>query len=81
MVLQQEGDTVLVSVSDNGRGFDTDASRNTHGLVGMRYRVEAERGELRVQSSAGKGTVIEARLPRFSEVPVAADSTEALASC
>ncbi len=30
----------------------------------MRYRVEAERGELRVQSTLGKGTVIQALLPR-----------------
>lgn len=63
VVLRYEGERVLVCVSDNGKGFDTEAVRTTHGLVGMRYRVEAERGELRVQSAPGKGTTIKALLP------------------
>ena len=78
VTLRQENEKVLVRVDDNGGGFDTEAARTTHGLVGMRYRVEAERGELRVQSSLGAGTVIEASLPRM--VDDAQTSTEADAS-
>ncbi len=71
VVLREDRDQVVVSVSDNGRGFDPGASRSTHGLLGMRYRVEAERGELHVQSAVGEGTVIQALLPRVTEAALA----------
>ena len=59
---------VNVSVCDNGAGFDTAAPRvSAHGLLGMRYRLETEGGELTMQSSPGKGTVIRARLPESAE--------------
>ena len=54
----------LVSVRDNGVGFDTDLPRlQRHGLLGMRYRVEAEGGTMRLASKPGEGTLIEATLP------------------
>ena len=53
-----------VSVCDDGCGFDPGMRRGTtHGLMGLRYRVEAEGGEWRVQSRPGEGTCIEAWLP------------------
>ena len=55
---------VLVTVRDNGIGFDVEAPQvSAHGLLGMRYRLETEGGTLLLKSSAGRGTVIEARLP------------------
>ncbi len=55
---------VDVSVRDDGVGFDSSIQRgSTHGLVGMRFRVEAEGGLLTVESAPGKGTLIRARLP------------------
>ena len=55
---------VCLTVRDNGCGFDPQQRlRSTHGLTGMRYRVEAAGGELRVTSAPGRGTVIEAWLP------------------
>ena len=57
----------LVSVRDNGIGFDTDMPRlQRHGLLGMRYRVEAEGGTMRLSSKPGEGTLIEATLPAQS---------------
>ena len=54
----------LVSVHDNGIGFDTELPRlQSHGLLGMRYRVEAEGGSMRLSSKPGEGTLIEATLP------------------
>ena len=59
-----------VSVKDNGVGFDTDAPRLArHGLIGMRYRVEAEGGTMTLVSSPGAGTLIEAVLPPASARP------------
>lgn len=61
---------VEVTVRDDGIGFDTQQIGNkAHGLLGMRFRVEAEAGGLELISSPGKGTLVRARLP---EAPAAA---------
>ena len=58
---------VAVSVRDDGVGFDTRVpARSGYGLVGMRFRVEAEGGNLSVVSAAGKGTLILVKLPPSS---------------
>jgi signal transduction histidine kinase len=63
-------DGALISVQDNGRGFDPAVRRGSaHGLMGMRYRVEAEAGRLRLESAPGKGTRIEAWLPAAVPAP------------
>ena len=63
--LQADGERVRVAVEDNGCGFDSARlSGISHGLTGMRYRVEASGGELSVVSATGRGTMIEAWLPR-----------------
>jgi len=55
---------VVVSVRDDGVGFDTHEKHNSaHGLLGMRYRLESEGGRISMQSSAGQGTLIRAYLP------------------
>jgi signal transduction histidine kinase len=62
--LDADAGDVLVTVRDNGIGFDVEAPQiSAHGLLGMRYRLETEGGTLLLKSSAGQGTVIEARLP------------------
>lgn len=54
----------LISVKDNGVGFDTTAnSRSAYGLVGMHYRVAAAGGTLTVVSAPGSGTALSLRLP------------------
>ncbi len=64
--LSEDAGWVEVSVRDDGVGFDP-ATRSplSHGLLGMRFRVEAERGVLQVQASPGQGTRIVARWPRL----------------
>ncbi len=55
---------VEVAVRDDGVGFDTIAKPNSaYGLVGMRFRVEAEGGSLALVSAPGRGTLIRANLP------------------
>jgi len=63
--LAPTGDQVDVSVRDDGVGFDTGLPlKSAYGLVGMRYRVEAERGTLTLVSAPGRGTSIQLRLPQ-----------------
>jgi signal transduction histidine kinase len=62
--LSSHAGTVRISVRDNGVGFDALATRRgAHGLLGMRYRLEAEGGQFRLSSQPGQGTWIEADLP------------------
>ena len=55
---------VEVEVRDDGKGFDVSQVRpSTHGLAGMRHRVEAAGGRLTVSSTPGRGSRIFAVLP------------------
>ena len=61
---------MTITVRDNGIGFDASVPRQAaHGLLGMRYRVEAEGGRLQLHSAPGQGTRIEAALPLRAEAP------------
>jgi signal transduction histidine kinase len=65
LMLADHGDHVEVSVRDDGVGFDPQSHRPTaHGLMGMRYRAEAEHGSLTVVSAPGQGTLIRVSLPQ-----------------
>lgn len=67
-VRQQEG-AVQVRVEDDGCGFDPQrVPVGHHGLLGMRYRVESAGGTVRVLSTPGHGTCIEATLQPAGEL-------------
>jgi signal transduction histidine kinase len=56
---------VEVDIRDDGKGFNAGQARpSTHGLAGMRHRVEAAGGRLTVSSTPGRGTRIGAVLPK-----------------
>ena len=65
VTLEIEGQALILTVRDNGRGFSTGESRasGSFGLIGMRERVYLLNGDVNVQSEAGKGTVVEVRIP------------------
>lgn len=55
---------VRIAVRDDGVGFHTSSlSSSAHGLLGMRFRVEAAKGVMVLSSTPGVGTEIEVRLP------------------
>ncbi len=65
--LKPAGDACIVGVRDNGCGFDTGVAHHAaHGLLGMRYRVEAESGHMTLTSEPGHGTLVQARIPMSS---------------
>jgi len=63
---------VVVTIEDDGRGFDVDATfgsaegRGHFGVVGMRERAEAAGGQLVVRSESGHGTIVRASIPYSS---------------
>ena len=61
---------ITVEVTDDGKGFDTTQIKAaSHGLAGMKHRVEAAAGRLTVASTPGQGTRIFAVLPKSALTP------------
>lgn len=63
--LNEEGEGVRLIVADDGVGIaDPEKLKHlSHGLAGMRHRVQALGGTFNIQSALGEGTRIEAFLP------------------
>ena len=65
-----EGDRMLFSVRDNGRGFDPDSAPGFadghYGLLGIRERVDEFEGDFTVSSAPGTGTkaMVSLRIPQ-----------------
>lgn len=58
----QSGETIRVTVADDGRGFATDRLRGM-GILGMEERVKRLGGQFAIASEPGKGTTVKAELP------------------
>ena len=56
-------DDVIVTVRDDGTGFDPRASSPGFGLLGMRERVALLHGSLNIESAPGEGTTLRASIP------------------
>jgi two-component system, NarL family, sensor histidine kinase DegS len=55
---------VIVVIKDDGKGFDqTDKKEGTFGLLGMKERVNMLKGELTIDSTINKGTLIMLNIP------------------
>ncbi|MGA7758045.1 MAG: sensor histidine kinase [Ilumatobacteraceae bacterium] len=56
-------DELVVSITDDGPGFDTAATGSSRGLLNMADRAGALGGELTIESSPGEGTRVSMVLP------------------
>ncbi len=71
--LEYRNNKVFVSIRDDGVGFDLNVVRISHsrrpslGLAGMQERAALLGGDVKIQSSPGQGTLVEAVLPLRSE--------------
>jgi signal transduction histidine kinase len=61
-------DTIRLTVQDDGCGLAVPVGKKTFGLLGMRERVHMLGGRFEIESAPGKGTRIEALLPKNDEV-------------
>jgi signal transduction histidine kinase len=62
VAVRSTGDDAVLEVEDDGRGFEPEATMGG-GLSGMRERLAALGGSVRVESRPGHGTRITARVP------------------
>jgi signal transduction histidine kinase len=61
-VVEEDG-KILITVRDDGTGFDPEGGTSGFGLLGMRERVELVAGRVFIDSEPGRGTVVRAELP------------------
>jgi len=63
-LLEDQGN-LLITVEDDGKGFDTAANEQSEGigLTNVRTRVEVLRGTLHLESKPGRGTFINIEVP------------------
>jgi len=62
VVVKREENQVVVEVSDDGEGFQSDRTRGM-GILGMEDRVRQLGGVLFIRSAPGQGTLVRAELP------------------
>jgi PAS domain S-box-containing protein len=61
--LEQAADELVLSVSDDGRGFDSALPSEGLGLISMRERIRMVNGVFALDSAGDSGTRIEVRVP------------------
>lgn len=61
--IDQVGENVVVSVVDNGTGFDLESVRKGMGLANIEFRARTRGGRLDITTNADDGTLLEAVLP------------------
>ncbi len=71
ILLQRNDHSVMLTVEDNGIGFDPEETTSSDriGLLGMRERCEMLGGSLVVESKAGAGTTVVAEVPHANSNP------------
>jgi len=69
MALERRDDHLLVSIRDDGQGFDvsqverTYGERGSLGLLNMKERAELVSGKISIESALGKGTTVQLQVP------------------
>jgi signal transduction histidine kinase len=79
--LQGLSNTILITIEDNGAGFDPAETqriggRRGLGLIGIRERASQLRGTVRLESAPGRGTRLTVELPARPRAAPAADDTQ-----
>ena len=65
--IKQEGKEILVTIRDNGKGFDAEiavAKMKSLGLKTMNERIQSLGGQFKIEGNDPQGTVIHIRLPQ-----------------
>jgi signal transduction histidine kinase len=65
LALRREGEALVLTINDDGRGFEPDLApaERQYGLRGMTERAEMIHGELLMDSAEGQGARVTLRAP------------------
>jgi PAS domain S-box-containing protein len=71
-LLEIQGDQLIFTVHDNGKGFDPHEAkaRKSLGLIGMQERAHLLKGEVDIEGIPGFGTTMTLRIPLLTPPPV-----------
>ena len=58
VVLKDQGQTISLSITDDGKGFDVNTHLNSAGLLNMKQLAVSINGELSIHSELGRGTTV-----------------------
>ena len=61
--LQANDNTLLMDITDNGKGFDVNQPDNGNGLKNIKRRIEKWKGKAIIESMVGEGTALHVVLP------------------
>ena len=61
---QQTPEGITLGLADNGIGFESQPSHTGFGLRGMQERVQLLKGQMKINSTIGKGTLIQVTIPQ-----------------
>jgi len=61
--LHADGDNLVLTLNDNGKGFDANEKRSGHGLMSMRERTRLLGGRLEIDSAPGRGASLKFTVP------------------
>ena len=68
-IYMQNDDLLLLSISDNGKGFDPKAKRKGIGITNINSRVELYNGKVEINSSPGNGCRLSVELHAKVAIP------------
>jgi signal transduction histidine kinase len=71
VIFESKKDVIEMTIRDDGRGFDTQAVFQGHGLAVMEERAKSIGGELAIATSPGRGTEVKVSLPLPQSPPAA----------
>jgi len=69
-----DGDDLVLTIEDDGEGFDVSANGNGMGLRIMRYRAQGIGGSCDVHAGPTQGTIVHCRVPLEAQPSVSAIS-------
>jgi two-component system, NarL family, sensor histidine kinase UhpB len=66
--IEEEGRFIIITIKDDGKGFDVKQKRSGIGISNMINRIESFNGIIQIESAVGKGSTITVSMPY--EIPV-----------
>lgn len=66
LTLEYTLESLIITIEDNGRGFDTEEADKSHslGFRNMKNRAKLLKAQLDITSEAGKGSLLKLNIPR-----------------